>query len=305
MHGCLHLKQHSPVLFHTFRSHILQFSIERAAFHSANRQFDRHPFMDTADFRLVYFPPKDHIAHIGNSSDRRTVVESIRLDHRVTDLDRHIQDHTSDSRTNLCRTGSGRPFGDTFTDNLKSILSVLCLFLRLFIVGKRCFVIFFGDNPLFMQLFIPLEGSTNLFEADLRHPYTRFGTIQLNHFRDNLDTSNDLPFFHHLSSFFQQFGDDTRHLWFDKDFITRFDLSGRHGLRLNRVTCRGNQLIESNDRLRFLPQEIESADNSSSHKYQKDDPQDFFYDTILHNYTFLLIDNGKIYDLYVDTNYKS
>lgn len=41
------------------------------------------------------------------------------------------------------------------------------------------------------------------------------------------------------------------------------------------------------------------------YKYQKDDPQDFFYDTILHNYTFLLIDNGNIYDLYVDTNYKS
>ena len=150
MYGGLHLKQYGPVLFHSLRSHILQFCIECAAFHSADRQFDWHPFMDTTDFRLVYFPLKDHIVHIGNGSDRRTVIERVRLDHRITDLDRHIQDHTSDSGTDLCRTGSGRPFGDTFADNLKSILSIFSLFLCLLIVGKRRFVIFFGNNPLFM-----------------------------------------------------------------------------------------------------------------------------------------------------------
>ena len=265
MYGSFHFKQHSPVLFHSLRSHIFQFGIERTAFHSADRQFDRHSFVDTADFRLVYFPLKDHVVHIGNGSDRRTVVEGVRLDHRVTDFDRHIQDHTGDGGTNLCRTGSGRPFGDTFADDLKSILSVLGLFLRFLIVGKRSLIIFFGDNALFIQLFIPLEGCTDLFEADLRHPYTRFGAVQLDHFRNNLDTGNDLPFFHHLPGFFQQFGDDTRHLRFDKDFVAGFNLSGRHGLRLNRVTCRSNQLIDGNDGLRFLPQEIESADNSSSH----------------------------------------
>ena len=223
--------------------------------------------MDTSYFCFIHFSPEDHIVHIGYGSNRRTVVKRIRLDHRITNFNRNIQNHTGNGRTNLCRTGGSRPAWNTFTDNLQCILCIFCFFLCFLIIRQRGLIIFLGNNSLFIQFFITFVGCRDLFQIDTSHTDTRFSTVQLNHFRDYLDLCNDLTFLHHLTGLLQQFGDDTGHLRFDKYLITRFHLSCRHSLRLYWVAFGSYHFIHGDDRLCFFPQEVESADHGGSHQY--------------------------------------
>ena len=52
-----------------------------------------------AYLRLVDVASEDEVVHVGNSSDRGTVVEGIRIDNRVTDLNGNVKDNATDGRT--------------------------------------------------------------------------------------------------------------------------------------------------------------------------------------------------------------
>ena len=104
--------------------------------------------MDASDLGLVYVSFEDHVVHIGYGSDRRAIIEIIRLNKRVTYLNGDVQDHTGNGTTDLGRTGHAGVLGYTVADNLQGTLRVI-LFLHGFqVVRFGKIEIFLGDNAL-------------------------------------------------------------------------------------------------------------------------------------------------------------
>ena len=87
--------------------------------------------MNAPDLGLVYVSLEDHVIHVGDCGDCRTVVEVVRLDNGVTYFHRDIQYHTGDGTTDLRGTGYIGVLGDTVTNNFQCALRVRFLLDRL------------------------------------------------------------------------------------------------------------------------------------------------------------------------------
>ena len=268
--GSLDFELDGTVLLDTLGRNIFEVGREAAAFHGTNGQVDRHTGVDTSDFCLIDIPLEYHVIHISYGGNRRAIVEVVRLDNRVTYLDRNIKYHPADCTANLSRTGDIGVTGDTVADNLEFALRSCFLFLSLQVISFRLLILFAGNNSLFEESLIPVKELLDLSQRDFRHVYARLGTIQLNHLGNNLDDGDDFSVLNHIACFLFQLGDDTGDLRFDFDFMTRLDVAGRNGLGRNVAGRRLDNLIGRLHRLRFLPKEYESTNDCDADAAEED-----------------------------------
>ena len=165
--------------------------------------------MDTSDFRLIHISFEYHIVHIRHRRNGRTIIEVIRLNHRVSYFHRNIQNHTRNGAPYLRCTADIRVFSDTVTYNLQFTLRRIPLFNRFLIIGLAGLKLFLRDYPLFIKLLIPFINLFDLLQRDFRHINTRLGAVQLHHFGNNLNRGNNLSRFDHLPGLFLQFGNNS------------------------------------------------------------------------------------------------
>ena len=100
---------------------------------------------------------------------------------------------------------------------------------------------------------IPLISLFHLLQRDIGEVHARFGAVELYHLGDYLDNGDNLSRLDHLPRFFLQLGDDTGYLRLDLHLETRLYVSGSDRLGFHIPFFRGYDLINGDDRLRFLP----------------------------------------------------
>ena len=205
--------------------------------------------MNASDLRLIHIAFEDHIAHICHRSNRGTIVEIVRLNHRVSHLYGNIENHTGDGAANLCRTGDIGVLGDAVANDLQRTLRIVSLLDRLQVVCPAHVKILLGNHPLLEKLLVPLVGFLHLFQRDLRHIDPALGAIQLHHLRNHLDGRDNLSLLHHLTGLLAQLGNDARDLRFDLHLVARLHISRRDRLGNHRVSLGRNDLIHRHNRL--------------------------------------------------------
>ena len=185
--------------------------------------------MDMSYFCFVYVATENQVAHIGYSSDGRTVIECVTHDNRVSYLDRYVQYQTVDGRTDKSAAERSTVFGDTFFYNLQIIFGCLNLFTCLTGSQQCLFVFLVAYQLIVVKLFHTCQVGFCLTSVHFCQADTAFGRVQLSQFGDNLYFGYDFTFLYFLARFFVYFGNDTRNLRLDLYLVARFNLSRCYG----------------------------------------------------------------------------
>ena len=150
----LDLKLYGAVLLFALGGDVFEDGVEGACAQRADGQLDGHALADLADLRLVHIAAEDHVVHVGHGGDGGAVVEAVALDHGVTHLDRHVEDHAGDGTADLRGTRAACVARDAIADNLECALGVGQLLFGLAIIGFRDVELLGGEDALLKELFV-------------------------------------------------------------------------------------------------------------------------------------------------------
>ena len=120
-----------------------------------------------SNLRLIDVAAEDEVVHIGNGSNRGTVVEGISQDHGVTHLHGDIEDDTRDGRADQCGRGRGISLRDTVAHHLQGVFGSRLLLLGL-MEGLLDLVVFISrDELLIVEVLLTIEVHLCLLQIDL------------------------------------------------------------------------------------------------------------------------------------------
>ena len=233
--------------------------------------------MELAHVGLVDVAPEEHVRHVGNRGDGRAVVEGVGLDHRVSDLDRDVEDHAVDRRTDLGVAQLLVTAGDAVLDDLHVLLGVLQLLLRFPKRGAALLVLLVRHHALLVQGFRAVEFATGLVQRYFGHRDARFGARQLTHFGDDLHRGDHLALADHLSGLLVDVGDDARNLGLDEHLVARLDLARGDHVLFERVEFGLHDRVDDLYGAGLLPQEPERSEKQRRKEHSQKDFQKFFH----------------------------
>ena len=244
--------------------------------------------MQLADVRFVDVAPEEHVRHVGYGGDGRTVVERVGLDHRVSDLDRHVEDHTVDRRSDLRVAELLVAAGDAVLDDLQVLLGVQQFLLGFLEVGAPLLELLVRDDALVVQRFRAAEFAAGLRQRYFGYRDARFGARKLSHLRDDLHRGDHLALAHHLAGLLVDVGNDTRNLGLDQHLVAGFDLAGGDHELFERVEFGLYDRVDYLYRTGLLPQEHERSEQQRRKEHTQKDFQKFFHSRNLLNLIVIL-----------------
>ena len=98
MDSGLDLKLIGTIRFDSLWRDIFQGGIELQVLQGTDGNLHGHTTDELADFRLVDITAEDKVVHVSHTGNGGTVVESVRQDDAVTDLDGNVENDTADGR---------------------------------------------------------------------------------------------------------------------------------------------------------------------------------------------------------------
>ena len=148
--GCLYLKLVGTIVFYSLRRDIFQVSLEVEVLQGSDGNLHRHSCNETSHFGFIDIATENKVVHVGYAGDGSTIVESVGKNHRVTHLDRNIEDNARDGRTDEGGRSAGIALAYTITHHLESIFGsrylLACLFHSLLYLIKLI-----GADQLFLE----------------------------------------------------------------------------------------------------------------------------------------------------------
>ena len=215
--------------------------------------------MELAHIGLVDVAPEEHVRHVGHRGDRRAVVERVGLDHRVADLDRHVEDHAVDRRADLRIAQLLEPARNAVLHDLEVLFGILQLLHGLVERHAALLGLLVRNDAFGVQGRRAVVFAAGLRQRNLGHRHARFGARKLAHFGNDLHRGDYLAFAHRLSGLLVDVGDDARNLGFYHHFVARFDLARGHHELFERVQLGLYDRVDDLRRTGFLPQEPEGS----------------------------------------------
>ena len=258
-HGRLDLEEHHAVVLGGLRRDIFQQGVQLDVLQCTDGEFHGHALPELAHVRLIDVAPEEHVRHVGHRGDRRAVVERVGLNHRVADLDRHVEDHAVDRRTYLRVAQFLETARYAVLHDFEVLPGVLQLLFGLGEGGAALLGLLVRDDAFRVQSRRAVVFAAGLRQRDFGHRDARFGARQLAHFGYDLHRGDHFALAHRLSGLLADVGDDARDLGFDQHLVARFDLARGHHELFERVQFGLYDRVDDLHRTGFLPQEPEGS----------------------------------------------
>ena len=107
--------------------------------------------MQTAHLCFIHITAENQVVHVSYGGNGGSIIEGVRHDDRVTNLDRYIQNQAIDGATYQRAAERSAALGDTLLYNLQVILGRLQLFARLLHTYFTLFKLFTANQLLLIE----------------------------------------------------------------------------------------------------------------------------------------------------------
>ena len=233
--------------------------------------------MDPAHLRLVDVAVEDQVVHVRDRGDGGTVVEGVRVDDRVTDFHRDVQDEAGHGGPH--EGGAPGLVGrrHAVADDLQGFHGGGVLFLGL-LEGLGHLLEGLGAHELLVeQVLLAVVVGLGLLEVHLGQADAALGGAQLAHLGDDLELRDDLVLLDRLAGFLVQLGHDAADLGFHVHLVPGLDLARDDGGFGDGAHLGRQFLVLDLLRARTLEQVREGADDHGSHEEDGQDSTEFFH----------------------------